>query len=227
MNKLKIFFVLVFAFNISAAPEGAFNTLMVKAKNVDAYVDYMRNNTGPFEAIGADMAGVCVTRSGNDYKGQMFVWNAFPSVEKALAASDLYDPMNTSASFNKLRKVMYSATFKSIKEFDLKPGSERLWRLKLNNPRAYVQKVTELEMAMNKAGHDMRIGVFAPIAGGKEETGMYHVRAVSNTAAESGAALDDYYSGAKWGDIWRESLKFVDEVVTDTMEKCEIIYTAN
>ena len=30
---------------------------MVKAKNVDAYVDYMRNNTGPFEAIGADMAG--------------------------------------------------------------------------------------------------------------------------------------------------------------------------
>ena len=73
----------------------------------------------------------------------------------------------------------------------------------------------------------MRIGVFAPIAGGKEETGMYHVRAVSNTAAESGAALDDYYAGAKWGDIWRESLKFVDEVVTDTMEKCEIIYTAN
>jgi hypothetical protein len=56
---------------------------------------------------------------------------------------------------------------------------------------------------------------------------MYHVRAVSNTASESGAALDDYYAGAKWGDIWRESLKFVDEVVTDTMEKCEIIYTAN
>ncbi len=31
MNKLKIFFVLVFTFNIIAAPEGAFNTLMVKA----------------------------------------------------------------------------------------------------------------------------------------------------------------------------------------------------
>ena len=38
MNKLKLFFVLVFAFNINGAPEGAFNTLMVKAKNVDAYV---------------------------------------------------------------------------------------------------------------------------------------------------------------------------------------------
>ena len=227
MNNLKIFFVLIFTFNMSAAPEGAFNTLMVKAKNVDAYVDYMKSNTGPFEAIGADMAGVCVTRSGNDYKGQMFVWNAFPSVEKALAASDLYDPMNTSDDFNKLRKVMYSATFKPVKDFDLKPGSERLWRLKINNLPAYVKKVTQLEKAINDAGHEMRIGVFTPIAGGKEETGMYHVRAISNSAAESGAVLDDYYAGASWGKIWQESLKYVDEVVTDTMEKCEIIYTAN
>lgn len=226
MNKIKLFLTLVISLNVLAVPEGAFNTLMVQAKDVNKYIEYMKANTGPFEAIGSDVAGVCVTKSGNDYPGQMFVWNAFSSVEKALAASDLYDPMNTSSGFNKQRKVMYSATFKPLKVFELKPGSERLWRLKLNNPSKYAEKLIEIEKAMNEAGHEVRIGLFAPIAGGKEETGMFHLRGVSNTAAESGAAIDDFYAGASWASLWDESMEYIDEVVTETMEKCEVIYTA-
>jgi predicted DNA-binding antitoxin AbrB/MazE fold protein len=226
MKNFRLVCLLALSINIMSAPEGAFNTLMVKAKDVNGYINFMKENPEVFKTIGSDVAGVCVTSLGNDYPGQMFVWNAFPSIEKAFAASDLYDPMNTSSDFKQLRTVMYAATFKPLKDFELRPGSERLWRIKLNNWQKYVEKMTELEKALNDAGHDIRIGVFSPIGGGSAETGMFHLRAVGNSSAETGAAIDDYFSGASWGRVWDASQEYVDEVVNETLENCQIVYTA-
>ena len=61
----------------SSSDGGAFTTLMVSAPNVDKYVSYLKADTSSFKTIGSNAAGVCVTNSGNDYPGQMFVWNAF------------------------------------------------------------------------------------------------------------------------------------------------------
>ena len=97
--KLLLAFTIMLSFNLHAIPEGAFTTLHVKAKNVDKYIELMKKNTAPFKAIGSDLAGVCITKTGHQYPGEMFVWNAFPSIEKAFAATDLYDPMKTSASY--------------------------------------------------------------------------------------------------------------------------------
>ena len=86
INLICIFFV----GSVFSIGEGAFTTLHVKAKDVEKYVELMKNNTAPFEVIGSDIAGVCVTKSGNQYPGEMFVWNAFPSIEKAMEASEKY-----------------------------------------------------------------------------------------------------------------------------------------
>ena len=110
--------MLILSMNTFAVPEGAFTTLHVKAKNVDKYIEMMKENQAPFEAIGSDVAGVCVTKTGNQYPGEMFVWNAFPSVEKAMEATDLYDPMKASGAYKKMRKVKYSSTFKPLKELN-------------------------------------------------------------------------------------------------------------
>lgn len=221
--KSSLAFMMFAALNASAAPEGAFTTLMVQANDVEKYIDYMKKNTAPFEAIDSDVAGVCVTKSGNQYPGEMFVWNAFPSIEKAFAVSELYDPMNTTSAFEKLRSVKYSATFKPIKEFDLKPGYERLWRLKLNDWRAFAADMTTLEKALQKAGHEMRLGVFYPLGGGNE---VFHLRAVTIDGAASGRVADDYFAGAEYGQIWDNAFaKYVDEIVSETVESCEIIYT--
>ena len=221
--KSSLAFIMFAALNASAAPEGAFTTLMVQANDVEKYIDYMKKNTAPFEAIDSDVAGVCVTKSGNQYPGEMFVWNAFPSIEKAFAVSELYDPMNTTSAFEKLRSVKYSATFKPIKEFDLKPGYERLWRLKLNDWRAFAADMTILEKALQKAGHEMRLGVFYPLGGGNE---VFHLRAVTIDGAASGRVADDYFAGAEYGQIWDNAFaKYVDEIVSETIESCEIIYT--
>ncbi|GIS25042.1 MAG: hypothetical protein CM15mP126_2850 [Gammaproteobacteria bacterium] len=34
----------------------------------------------------------------------MFVWNAFPSIEKAMEASEKYDPFQASDEFKKIEK---------------------------------------------------------------------------------------------------------------------------
>ena len=214
--------LLILSMNTYAIPEGAFTTLHVKAKNVDKYIEMMKENQAPFEAIGSDVAGVCVTKTGNQYPGEMFVWNAFPSVEKAMEATDLYDPMKATGPYKKMRKVQYSSTFKPLKEFKLQPAYERLWRLNLNDPMAYTQKIVELEEAIRAAGHDMNIGVFQPLGGGTE---VFHVRAVSQTAGDLGKVIDEYYAGGSWAAIWNESAQYVDEIVSDTIEHCQIIYT--
>ena len=110
---IKLLSLLFVAINIQAnVPEGSFTSLHVKAKDVNAYVEYMKNNTGVFKAIDSDVAGVCVVKTGNEYPGEMFVWNAFPSVEKAFMTSELYDPFDAPKEFDKLRKVLYSVTWK-------------------------------------------------------------------------------------------------------------------
>ena len=214
--------MLIISMNIYAVPEGAFTTLHVQAKNIDKYIEMMKNNQAPFEAIGSDVAGVCITKTGHQYPGEMFVWNAFPSVEKAIEAADLYDPMKPAGPYKKMRKVKYSSTFKPLKEFKLQPGYERLWRLNLNDPMAYTQKMIELEDEIRAAGHDMNIGVFQPLGGGRE---VFHVRAVSQSAGELGKVIDEYFAGASWASIWNDSAQYVDEIVSDTIEHCQIIYT--
>jgi hypothetical protein len=207
----------------ASVPEGAFTSLHVKAKNVDAYINYMKENTAAFKMIGSDVAGVCVVKTGNEYPGEMFVWNAFPSVEKAFQTSELYDPMNATKEFNKLRKPLYSVTWKPLKEFELNPGYERLWRIKTTDSRAFAKEMSKLEKAVQNAGHNMRFGVFEPMGGGTE---VVHLRVVTNTAAENGKVVDEYYSGASYGKIWDEAFAtYVSEVVRQTTEFCQIIYT--
>ena len=64
--------------------EGAFTTLMVQANDVAAYIKALESNDSVFEATGTTAAGYCLTRSGHDYPGQMFIWNAHTSLSNAL-----------------------------------------------------------------------------------------------------------------------------------------------
>ena len=224
LNKFLFLISAVLLLPINSAPEGAFTTLHVKAMDVAKYVDFMKKNTAPFKAIDSDVAGVCVTRSGNQYPGEMFVWNAFGSIEDAFIASQKYDPMTPNKQFEKLRKVKYAVTWKPVKEFELRPGYERLWRLKLNDWRAFAKRMEELESALKAAGHDMRLGVFYPLGGGTE---VFHLRAVTDTASQSGKVADEYFAGASYGKIWDSAFQYVDEIVSETVEECEIIYTKN
>ena len=204
-------------------PEGAFNTLFVKAADVDRYVTYMKNNPAVFEQTGVDVAGVCVTTSGQSYAGQMFVWNAFPSTEVAMNASTLYDPFKANSSFQRLREPMFTATFVPLKAFELDPGFERVWKVRLNDWKSYVEAMTKLEKAQQEAGHDVQIGVFAPIGGGTE---AFHLRTIHENGADAGRIIDEYLAGASWGSLWDEAQQYVDEIVEETVEQCQTIYSS-
>ena len=200
---------------------------MVQASDPDAYVAMMKENSAPFEALGSSVAGICMTKTGADYPGQMFVWNAFDSVEQAMAATDAYDPMKPLPEMAAMREVKYRVVFKPLKPFDLAPGSERLWRVNIapQNLMPFVAKMTELEAALRSAGHDINVGVFQPLGGGAHET--IHLRAVSPSYGESGKVIDEAFAGAAWMSIWADAMALVDEVVTDNFERCQIIYVAD
>ena len=214
---------------IAGPGEGAFNTIMVQADDTAKYVDYLKANTGLFKAVGATAAGVCITRSGNDYEGQMFVWSAYPDLASALHANTVYDPNNAPSALATLRTVKYGVSWKGLKSFRLDPGWERVLRIKVSpeNLNAYVESLRELETAIINSGHEsFNMGLFGPFGGGVHESQTIMVRAISPTARESGQIADEYFAGASWGRIWEKSRALVGEVVSDTYEVCEQIYTS-
>ncbi len=206
--------------------DGAFVALMVQAKDPDAYVAMLKKNPAPFQAIGSSVAGACVTKTGHDYPGQMFVYNGFASIEEAMAATDKYDAMKATPELMAIRQVQYSVMFKPLKQFTLEPGFERLWRLKISNEnlQPYVNKIAELEAALRAAGHTINVGVFQPIGGGVHEA--IHLRAVSPSTAAAGRILDEGYANAPWMSVWGEASALVDDVLSDNYEQCELLYTA-
>ena len=214
---------------IAGPGEGAFNTIMVQADDTAKYVEYLRANPGLFKGVGATAAGVCITRSGNDYEGQMFVWSAYPDLASALHANTVYDPNNAPPALARLRTVKYGVSWKGLKSFRLDPGWERVLRIKVSpeNLNTYVESIRELETAIINSGHEsFNMGLFGPFGGGVHESQTIMVRAISPTARESGQIADAYFAGASWGRIWEKSRALIDEVVSDTYEVCEQIYTA-
>ena len=73
--------------------DGAFITMMVQSDDPMSYISALQSNSAAFEATGTTNAGYCLTRSGHEHPGQMFVWNAYASLEDAMQAPLKYDPM--------------------------------------------------------------------------------------------------------------------------------------
>ena len=214
---------------IAGPGEGAFNTIMMQADDTTKYVNYLRANPELFKGVGATAAGVCITRSGYDYEGQMFVWSAYTDLASAMHANTLYDPNDAPSALAELRTVKYGVSWKGLKSFRLDPGWERVLRVKISseNLNAYVETLRELETAIINSGHEsFNMGLFVPFGGGIHESQTLMLRAISPTARESGQIADEYFAGASWGRIWEKSRALVDKVVSDTYELCEQIYTA-
>jgi|TARA_B100000212_G_C27176942_1_gene448603 hypothetical protein len=209
-------------------PQGAFSSLHVQTDDPQEYIDYLKENTEAFEAIGSDMAGVCVTRTGNSYTGEMFVWNGFSSMAEAMKGGDLYDPATAPRALQKLREVKYSTFWKPLKDFPIRPSSfERLNRIKIarENLNEYMATAIEFEKAVRAEGNDFNLGIFQPFGGGYSEQD-YHVRGSHANSEEAGEIIDRGYAGAASTALYLKLLSLAEEVVTDTYESCQVIYTA-
>ena len=73
-------------------PEGGFTTFHVKAEDPYEYIDYLKENPQFLAAGGGDVSGYCMTVSGHDYPGEMFIWNGFASLEDMMANATTYFP---------------------------------------------------------------------------------------------------------------------------------------
>ena len=229
MKKILFVFILVFSINLLAEDnikpqEGAFTSLYVSATDVDKYVSFLRGNSDAFRAIGSSDAGVCITRSGNQYPGQMMIWNAFPSVEAAMVGSLKYDPYKAKGTISKLRKVKHSTIWKSLKSFRLDPGHEVVGRFKVKqeNINSFVQAIASLEKEIQSNGHpDFFNGVFVSIAGGTESQTI-KVRSITSSASDQGKIADEYFSGKYKS--FNDAVALTEGFVDEQIQICEQIY---
>ena len=229
MKKILFTFIILLSINLSAddhiKPEqGAFTSLYVSASDVDKYVSFLRKNSDAFKAIGSSDAGVCITRSGNQYPGQMMIWNAFPSVEAAMIGSLKYDPYKATGPISNLRNIKHSTIWKSLKSFRLEPGHEIVGRFKVKqeNISSFVQAMDSLEKEIQDNGHpDFFNGVFVSIAGGAESQTL-KVRSITSSASDQGKIADEYFSGKYKS--FNDAIAFTEGFVDEQIQVCEQIY---
>ena len=210
-------------------PGGAFTTLNISAKDPKAYTDYIASNPALFDAIGSIAAGVCVTQTGQDYPGQMFVWNAFDSVKSAMEGLTKYDPAMAPRKLSAMRDVKTSSIWKPLKKFDVAPGYERVLRVRIKpgSLSAFVAAATEMESDAQNAGLNVQVGVFAPIAGGSEETGTLTVRFVHASASDMGSGIDNFFASEINPDSAFAKMIGMMRPISDTIEVCQQIYSAS
>ena len=229
MKKILFTFIILLSINLSAddhiKPEqGAFTSLYVSASDVDKYVSFLRKNSDAFKAIGSSDAGVCITRSGNQYPGQMMIWNAFPSVEAAMIGSLKYDPYKATGPISNLRNIKHSTIWKSLKSFRLEPGHEIVGRFKVKqeNISSFVKAMDSLEKEIQDNGHpDFFNGVFVSIAGGAESQTL-KVRSITSSASDQGKIADEYFSGKYKS--FNDAIAFTEGFVDEQIQVSEQIY---
>lgn len=211
-----------------ATMEGSFTTVMMASPDIGKYVDAMKKNVAPFQAMGASGAGYCVTQTGHEYDGQMMVWSAFSSVQAALVGGTKYDPSTAPRMFAKLRDVKYSVTWKPLKPFKLMPGYERVQRVRVapQNVPAFLAAMTDFETALQEGGHpDFFNGVFLGIGGGTHEAQTLMLRSITPDAESHGAMFDEYFAGeASWAGAYLAVAQLIESVESDNFEICEQIY---
>ena len=229
MKKILFTFIILLSINLSAddhiKPEqGAFTSLYVSASDVDKYVSFLRKNSDAFKTIGSSDAGVCITRSGNQYPGRMMIWNAFPSVEAAMIGSLKYDPYKATGPISNLRNIKHSTIWKSLKSFKLDPGHEIVGRFKVKqeNISSFVKAMDSLEKEIQDNGHpDFFNGVFVSIAGGAESQTL-KVRSITSSASDQGKIADEYFSGKYKS--FNDAIAFTEGFVDEQIQVCEQIY---
>ena len=97
--------------------------LMVQAKDPDTYIEVMKENTAPFEALGSSVAGVCDKRPAPTIRGRCSSGMRLIQWSKQWLPRCLR-PHESARKLAALRDVKYNVMFKPLKAFELEPNSE-------------------------------------------------------------------------------------------------------
>ena len=89
----------------SGLPEGGFSTFHVVAENPYEYIEALKAAPEALAAGGGDVVGYCMTMTGHDYPGEMFIWNAYSSLKDALSSSAglSYNPYDAPKQLQNMR----------------------------------------------------------------------------------------------------------------------------
>lgn len=212
----------------SAQDRGAFNVLNMAVEDQTTYVAALKANPVIFSALEAEVAGVCRTTAGSQYYGEMFVWTGYSSMGDAMDAGIKFLGAPTSGPISEMRTIIDSEMYVPINDFELNPGVERVYKVKTSQPAAYAEAISAMEAAMHANGfEDIFMAVLTAPVSGPDEVGIVTVRVIAPDSHRLGALMAAQYAAPDW---YAEALTGIAatgrEIVNDSVEVCEIIYTA-
>ena len=211
----------------NSLPKGAAIMLHVKAKDLDRYITEITNNSEALSAAGAVAGGYCIVKSGNNYPGEVSVWQYFLSMGDLMSSIDKTDHMNEpQTNISKMRDLQYISIWKDMKEVNIKPGFEMVekWRVPANNQEDFVAAVTALETNLKEiSGIDFEMGVAFNLGSGIKETDLIMTRWITSDGETMGKLLDTVYNSVGFLPSYNKALKLAQKV-NSQIEECKAIY---
>jgi len=212
----------------NAQDRGAFNVLNMAVEDQTTYVEALKANPAIFSALDAQVAGVCRTTAGSQYYGEMFVWTGYASMGDAMHAGIKFLGAPTSGPISEMRTILDSEMYVPANDFELNPGVERVYKVKTNQTAAYVDAIAAMEAAMHANGFDdIIMAVLTAPVSGPDEVGVVTVRIIAPDAHRLGALMATQNAAPGW---YTEAMSGIGatgrEIVNDSVEVCEIVYTA-
>lgn len=228
-----VFIFLVSSISQSSAiqnslPKGVSLLLHVQVNNLDRYIGELTENTEVFLSTGAAAGGYCVVKSGNNYPGEVSVWQYFLSMSELMRAIDENDPMNKpQRNLSKMRDIKYISIWKDMKEVNLQPGFEMVerWRVPPANQTEFVTAVKAIETDLKEtSGIDFEMAVAFNVGSGSQESDLIMTRWITSDGETMGKLLDIVYNSVGFLPAYNKALS-LGQKINSQLEECEAVYT--
>ena len=200
----------------------------VKTSNPAAYRQYLKDNPGIFEALGAESGGTCTTVSGHRYPGQAFAFSFYNDASSAFKAATKFSQTPRNAELEAISSVVSAEFYAVLKPFTLPSGFERRYQIVVNDASAYIAAATKLEKAVQDNGHKVEVGIFQPMGNGHQKANLLDVRIFAVEPEVAGMMVNDFLQRKAWAlEPYGEMLATIESLELDTFEDCVQVYTAN
>ena len=234
MKRLIALFLLLTVFSSTQSsaiqnslPKGAGLLINVQTDDLDRYISELTKNALILRQENVVAAGYCIVKTGNNYSGEVSVWQYFTSMSDLMRTVDNSDPVNNAdLNFEKMRDVKYISIWKDMKEVNIKPGFEMVekWKVPGGKLEEFVKAVISLESSLKGlSGVEFEMTAAFNVGSGIKETDLVMTRWITPNGETMGKLLDLVYNSVGYLPEYNNLLN-LGEKVNSQLEECSAVY---
>ena len=211
----------------NSLPRGAGLLINVQTDDLDRYISELTKNALILRQENVVAGGYCIVKTGNNYSGEVSVWQYFTSMSDLMRTVDNSDPVNNAdLNFEKMRDVKYISIWKDMKEVNIKPGFEMVekWKVPGEKLEEFVKAVTSLESSLKDlSGVEFEMTAAFNVGSGVKETDLVMTRWITPNGETMGKLLDLVYNSVGYLPEYNNLISLAEKV-NSQLEECTAVY---